>query len=43
MPDLVLLGALPIVLLALLLSGAVSRLGEWLTAPGLKLSRPPEP
>ncbi|WP_261664775.1 ABC transporter permease [Deinococcus sp. Marseille-Q6407] len=35
-PDLVLLGALPIVLIALLLSGAVGWLGQQLTPPGLR-------
>ncbi|RTR27038.1 ABC transporter permease [Deinococcus radiophilus] len=35
-PDLVLLGALPIVLIALLLSGVVAWLGERLTPPGLR-------
>lgn len=35
-PDLVLLGALPIVLVALLLSGLVGWLGERLTPPGLR-------
>ena len=36
MPDLVLIGALPIVLVALLLSGAVGWLGRRLTPAGLR-------
>lgn len=40
-PDLVLLGALPIVLIALLLSEGLRRLGGWLTPKGLRAGENP--